>query len=209
MVHRGRWGEAWAPEAAAPWGAVLDFWFGPLSPEGEALPTFAQRWWIKDPAFDEALRRRWAPHYAALAAGDRGWVDSPMGRLAAILVLDQGGRNMFRGTPLMYALDPLALELALEGLDAEEDQALPRAARGFLYMPLMHAEELALQERCVTYFDRLAQERGGAEGGSSDYARQHRDIIARFGRFPHRNAILGRESSDEERAFLKTPGSSF
>ena len=174
--------------------AVLGFWFG-LDP---------QRWWTKDAAFDRDVRERFAGEHAAVLRGERdGWLATPRGRLAYVIVLDQLSRNMFRDTPRAFAADDRALDAAAGGIARGHDRDLPPGERGFLYMPYMHSELLPVQERCCELFASL----GDAE--QLDYARRHRDIVARFGRFPHRNAILGRPSTPEELAFLTQPGSSF
>jgi len=135
------------------------------------------------------------------------------GRLAHVLVLDQLSRNMHRDTPDMYRLDDEAQDLVLEGIERGADRALLPLESWFFYMPLMHAESVALQRMCVRLFARLRAEARPADAGmfedTLDYARQHAVIVERFGRFPHRNQILGRESTEEERAFLEQPGSSF
>jgi uncharacterized protein (DUF924 family)/nitroreductase len=192
---------------------VLWRWFGPLD-GGRSLPSYAARWYRKDAAFDELLRRELGAVHAAVAQGaHEAWRATPRGRLAYVIVLDQLSRNLFRDTPAMYAHDARALEIAREALAAGDDDVLARDERGFLYMPLPHSEELAYQERCVALFTRM---RDASEGPDRDqlensrrYAVMHRDIVARFGRFPHRNAILGRSSTPEELEFLKEPGSSF
>lgn len=173
---------------------VLGFWFG-------QPPA---RWFKKDPVFDQEIRDRFGALHGEVVLGQHdGWLTTARGRLAAIIVLDQFSRNMFRDTPGMFASDPRALEIALEGLTRGDDRALSPAERPFLFMPLMHAEDRAAQDRCVELFAAL----GGEQG--LDFAEQHRAIVQRFGRFPHRNAILGRTSTPEEVEFLAQPGSSF
>lgn len=193
---------------------VLAFWFGTLDPDGRAAPEISARWWTKDPAFDEALRERFGALHDEVLRGERDdWLESARGRLAAVIVLDQLSRNMFRGSPRMFAADDRALAMAEEGIARGQDRELAFAERSFLYLPLEHSEDLATQERCVELFrtwrDELPEELRGGADYSLDYAVQHRDIIRRFGRFPHRNALLGRESTAEELEFLKQPGSSF
>lgn len=193
---------------------VLDFWLGELDAIGRASAETRKRWWKKDEAFDQEIRERFAADHAAIEAGEReAWLASPRGRLAYVIVLDQFSRNMFRETPRMFASDPRAERVALEGVERGDDRVLALDARVFLYMPLMHSERLVMQERSVALFAAL---RDGLEGearehvaGNVDYAVRHRDIVARFGRFPHRNRLLGRESTEVEKAFLKEPGSSF
>jgi uncharacterized protein (DUF924 family) len=193
---------------------VLSFWFGELDELGQADEDHKKRWFTKDPAFDEEIRRRFGALHGAVAGGEREeWLEAPRGRLAYVIVLDQFSRNMFRDTGEMFAWDGRARDVAVEGIDAGLDRELGVAERGFLYMPLMHSEALEDQERCVALF---AAWQGEAPpeakewvGYSLKFAEAHRDIVARFGRFPHRNAALGRASSDEELEFLKQPGSSF
>ena len=193
---------------------VLGFWFGTLDAEGRATQEIAARWWTKDPAFDQALRDRFgALHEEVLRGEHDDWLASARGRLAAVIVLDQLSRNMFRGSARMFAADDRALAIAEEGIARGQDRELAYAERSFLYLPLEHSEDLVRQERCVELFRTWRDEapealRGGIDD-SRDYAIAHRDIIRRFGRFPHRNALLGRESTAEELEFLKQPGSSF
>lgn len=193
---------------------VLDIWFGTLDAQGRAAPELAARWWTKDPAFDQLLRERFgALHEQVLRGEHDDWLASPRGRLAAVIVLDQLSRNMFRGSARMFAADERALAIAEEGIARGDDRELAFAERGFLYMPLEHSEDLARQERCVELFCSLRDQAPEALRPSADkwldFAVRHRDIIRRFGRFPHRNALLGRESTAEEIEFLKQPGSSF
>jgi uncharacterized protein (DUF924 family) len=192
---------------------VLSFWFGPLDAEGFASEEQSRKWWTKDPGFDAEITRRFRKDYDAIAAGRcEGWLDAPRSSLAYVIVLDQFSRNMFRGTPRAFAEDPRALKAARESVELRFDRELALVERTFLYMPFMHAEDLAAQERCVELFERCADDAGSArerlrEG--VEFAIAHRDIIARFGRFPHRNAILNRTSTPDEIEFLKQPGSSF
>jgi uncharacterized protein (DUF924 family) len=180
----------------APWVAdVLAFWFGELD---------RKAWFRKDEATDHAIRRRFHDTYekvARLPAAQA--LTSPQCALATVIVLDQFPRNMFRGTPKAFATDPLAREVARGAVERKLDEALDKDARAFLYLPFEHSESLADQERAVALISRL----GDAE--YTRYAIAHRDVIARFGRFPHRNVVLGRTSTPEETAFLREPGSSF
>lgn len=194
--------------------AVLQFWFGELDAAGLADEAHARRWFTKDPAFDAEVGRRFAELHAEIAAGQHaGWLASPRGRLAAVIVLDQFSRNMFRDTERMFAFDDRAFELAREGVERGEDRTLRCDERSFLYMPFMHREELAAQDRCVALFaDWLASLEGEGRARADNglrFAKLHRDIVARFGRFPHRNRTLGRETTEEEAEFLKQPNSSF
>jgi uncharacterized protein (DUF924 family) len=185
---------------------ILAFWLGDLDPEGLASPAKRERWWKKDPAFDDEIRRRFGAEHAAVAAGRReAWRATPRGRVAEVVVLDQFSRNLFR--------DATALELAGRSIALGDESALETDERAFLYMPWMHSESLRDQERCLELFESLARSRTGAARdrieGNLRFAQAHRDVIARFGRFPHRNALLGRPSTPEELAFLEQPGSSF
>ena len=186
--------------------AVYQFWFPP-----EANPDLPRReWFIKDEAFDQQIRERFSALVEqALAGGLRSWdAEAPSSALARILLLDQFTRNIYRGTPQAFAGDQLALQAAQDMVDGDEDLPLPPFQRAFIYMPFEHAEEIEMQNQAVALFTRLSKAHP-ALNDMLDYARRHREVIARFGRFPHRNAILGRESSAEEAAFLLQPGSGF
>jgi len=194
---------------------LLGFWLGVPDPPGAAPPQVSARWWKKDDAFDAELRQRFGALHAQAVAGELDtWAASPRGRVALVILLDQLSRNLYRGDARAFAQDARAAALTIAALDAREHEALVPLHAYFLFMPLMHAEDLALQERCVTCFEQGAT-RVTDSGLSAlftsgaDFARRHRDIVARFGRFPHRNAVLGRASSAEELEFLKQPGSSF
>ena len=174
---------------------VLDFWFDTLS---------AKDWFSKSDELDAAIAEHFADIHRAAAAGELySWRHSHEGRLAEILVLDQFSRNLFRDSPQAFAQDGQALVLAQEAIRHGADRALSDDQRAFLYMPYMHSESLAIQRASVLLYQALGRE------NNLDFARRHYAIIERFGRYPHRNAILGRESSDEEREFLAQPGSSF
>ena len=178
------------------------FWFGP--------PPHAERpeWFRKDDAFDALIRVRYgAAIETALTGGFEAWSATPRGAIARILLLDQFTRNVFRGTPRAFAGDPLALEIAGRAIDAGYERELDVYERWFLYLPFEHSESLAVQERSLELTSRLARETGFDE--PFVWAEKHAVIVRRFGRYPHRNAILGRESTPEEIAFLREPGSSF
>jgi uncharacterized protein (DUF924 family) len=179
---------------------VLRFWFG--EPRGGRRKP----WFEKDEAFDAEIRRRFVPLHERLAAGGE-WPDEPDPCLARIVVLDQFPRNMFRGSPLAFATDRLALEAARHALARGYDRAMKPVERLFVYLPFEHSESLEDQERACALCKPL--EPFPETFDAYRYAVAHRDIIQRFGRFPHRNAILGRESTPEEAAFLEQPGSSF
>ncbi len=183
---------------------ILDFWFGAAHSVTRGRPR--KLWFGKSDQFDAEIRARFGSHAAEAAAGRlAAWERSPYASLALVVALDQFPRNIYRGTAAAFAADPLAV--ARRAIARGFDRVLHPAERGFLYLPFEHAEDLALQRRSLQLFRGLT---GDAAGSSSmDYALRHYEIIARFGRFPHRNAILGRPSSAEERAFLEQPGSSF
>ncbi len=175
---------------------VLGFWFG---------PGMKERWFKKDPAFDaEVLARLGALHDKA-AAGELGDLrDSALGCVALVVLLDQVPRNLFRGQARAFATDAAARALTGHALAQGFDAALTQDQRGFLYMPLEHSESLTDQDLSLRLTAMLVEDPGWHE-----WALPHRDIIARFGRFPHRNAALGRQSTPEELAFLEQPNSSF
>jgi uncharacterized protein (DUF924 family) len=169
---------------------VIEFWRA-AGPE---------RWFRKDEAFDAQFRERFlATHEAAARGALADWEATADGALALLLLLDQFPRNAFRGTPRVYATDPMAREVARRAVDRGFDRATEPPLRNFFHLPFMHSEELADQERCVA----LTQD---GDEQTRRYAQHHRDIIRRFGRFPHRNAVLGRESTAEERQFLADGG---
>jgi uncharacterized protein (DUF924 family) len=187
---------------------VLDFWFG--APGSEAAGKPRREWFVKSEAFDATVRERFGATIAIAAAGGlREWDETgPQGVLARILVLDQFARNAFRGKPQSFAGDALALAAARGLVDSGADQGLAPLQRAFVYMVFEHAEDAGMQARAVELFTVLAAEHPGFDD-MLDYAQRHRAVIARFGRFPHRNAILGRASTPEESAFLQQPGSRF
>ena len=187
---------------------VLDFWFGAPGSLDAGKPR--REWFVKQDAFDALVRVRFgATIEQALAGGLRERDDEgPQGALARILVLDQFTRNAHRDTPTAFAGDALALAAARRLVDSGADRQLPPLQRAFAYMPFEHAEDAYMQERAVELFGVLAAEQPGFDE-MLDYAHRHRGVIARFGRFPHRNAILGRASTPEETGFLRQPGSRF
>jgi uncharacterized protein (DUF924 family) len=171
---------------------VLAFWFDDSG-----------RWWKKDPAFDAEVRDRFLDLYDRVMRDEReDWLETSRGTLAYVIVLDQFSRNMFRGSRRMFESDPRALAAAHSALDRGFDRGVSSDERMFLYMPFMHSEDIADQDRCAGLF-------ASALPKWLPNAEEHRDIIRRFGRFPHRNALLGRRSTAEELEFLKRPGSSF
>jgi uncharacterized protein (DUF924 family) len=173
---------------------IIKFWFG-LDPK---------QWYRRDEKLDAEITARFGDSYAALKGGvPESWLQSPQGFLAAVIVLDQFPRNMFRGSARAFATDGAALALAKRAIEEGIDAKLPPVQRAFLYMPFQHAEDEGDQARSVALFTALGNP------DNLDFAQRHTAVIDRFGRFPHRNETLGRESTPEEREFLKQPGSSF
>lgn len=174
---------------------ILRFWFSELTP---------QQHFAKDVALDESIRTRFGPTLEAAARCELfPWRATPEGRLAEILVLDQFSRNVYRDTVRAFAQDALALALAQELVTSGQDHSLPTAQRVFAYMPYMHSESALIHEQALKLFAQPGME------NNLDFERRHKAIIDRFGRYPHRNAVLGRTSTPEELAFLSEPGSSF
>ena len=197
-----------------PYDPVLTFWFGELDPLGQADAEHARRWFGKDEAFDREIAERFGTTYDEVAkAQHEDWLDDPRGRLAYVIVLDQLSRNMFRGSPRTFERDAQALAAAVEGVARGHDKSLGLDERAFLYMPFMHSEALAMQDRAVALFTALAAdapaEQRERRAEAVKYAEKHREIIARFTRFPHRNGALGRTSTADEWEFLKRPDSGF
>jgi len=181
---------------------ILDFWFGP--------PPHAARaeWFRKDPAFDAAIAARFgADVEAALLGAFRDWHSDARPALARVLLLDQFTRNVFRDTPRAFAGDDEALAAASAVVDAGLDRTLDAFERWFIYLPFEHAESATMQQRSLELFKRLADDTG--DRSPLEWAEKHAVIVRRFGRYPHRNAILGRVSTPEEIAFLQEPGSRF
>ena len=187
---------------------VLEFWLGPSAERGQPTGSVQGRWWKKSDSFDAEIQQRFGGTISKVGAGEIDWSGDARGALGMVIVLDQFTRNTRRGTGLMYEFDMRAHRIAVHALDADQDAALAFGERYFLYMPLMHAEDIASQDRGIECFTKLAGE-APHFAAVVKYAHQHRDIVARFGRFPHRNELLDRESSPEEIEFLKEPGSSF
>lgn len=174
---------------------IFKFWFEEIDPK---------QWWQVDPDFDRLIEQRFGDiHAIASSAGLPDWRGAAQGRLAEIIVLDQFSRNIYRGSPGAFACDAQALELAAEAVELKLAQQLPPVQRAFLYMPFMHSEDAATHEQAMKLFGEPGLEPNLA------FEIRHKAIIDRFGRYPHRNAILGRASTAEEEAFLKLPGSSF
>ncbi len=188
--------------------AVLDFWF--LAPASEGYGAQRDVWFRKSDAFDADIRARFgAVIDAAVAGGLREWdALGAQGTLARIIVLDQFTRNARRDTPGAFGGDALALAAAQQLVASGADQALLPVQRWFAYMPFEHAESMAMQDQSVALFTALSAANPGFQG-VLDYAEKHRAVIARFGRFPHRNRILGRDSTAQETDYLSQPGSGF
>lgn len=193
--------------AMHPWQSVIDFWFLPKDDPGYLKPRHV--WFQKNPALDAQMRARFERSVQRAIAGDLdSWTAELEGELALIVLLDQFTRNIWRDTPAAFSGDAKALTHALGLIDSGQYLRLPHVQREFVYLPLMHSENIDIQERAVALYTTLAQEHPASQN-SLDFAIRHRDIIARFGRFPHRNAVLARGSTSQEQAFLKQPGSGF
>lgn len=174
---------------------VIDFWFHETDP---------RLWFTRDREFDEKIRKRFQGLWRKAAACElNSWRDRIQGRLSEIIVLDQFSRNLHRGSAQAFSCDPLALALAQEAVATGRDRVLPARQRAFLYMPFMHSESLLIHEQAMELFS------GPGLEDSLKHEIRHREIILRFGRYPHRNAVLGRSSTPEEEAFLEKPGSRF
>jgi uncharacterized protein (DUF924 family) len=185
---------------------ILNFWFGnPTQPEYGKPQKF---WFNKQTEFDNELRTRFQQDYEQAATGHlENWKDNPESCLALILLLDQFPRNMFRGTPKAFATDNQAVATAETAVKNGYDQQLLTVQRWFIYLPFEHSENIHHQEKAVNLFQQLSN---NTESQSTiEYAIKHLEVIQRFGRFPHRNEILGRISTTEEQEFLKQPGTSF
>lgn len=174
---------------------ILAFWFE------EATPS---QWFVRDDAFDALIRSRFADTFRAACAGELWhWRRTPEGRVAEVIILDQFSRNLHRNDPRAFEQDGMALALAQEAIDSGDDEKLTMQQRRFLYMPFMHSESPVMHEVAVQLFMAIADEH------SLKYEKLHKKIIDKFGRYPHRNAVLGRESTPEEVAFLENPDSAF
>ena len=182
---------------------VLEFWF---AAKGVGSPRI--EWFRKDPKFDAEIRRRFGELHASASEGAlNAWRASPEPMLALVIVLDQFSRNLYRNDPRAFAQDEMARSCAVEAIGRKDDLGFIPVQRQFLYLPFEHSEALADQDRAVALMESLDEFE--ETRGLTAWAEKHREIIQRFGRFPHRNAILGRQSTPEEEEFLKRPGSSF
>ena len=183
------------PNSKISFTTVIDFWFTEIKPSA---------WFKKDEAFDLLIKERFLATYQAAIKGElSAWRNSPQGRLAEIIVLDQFSRNIFRDTAQAFQADNVAVILTQEAIRAEADQALTTAEKAFLYMPLMHSESLLIHQQAVKVFSQAGLE------SNYQFELKHKVILEQFGRYPHRNKILNRASSKEEMAFLQQPNSSF
>ena len=193
---------------------LLEFWFGDDPDDASVAAAKAELWWGHKPETDELLRERFGTAASAASVGILDhWAGSPRGRLALILLLDQIPRVVNRGSPEAFAMDVDARKVASQGIESGADRLLRPIERVFFYLPFEHSEEIEDQERSLALFRELVNEVPAEHRETFafflDYAVRHREVIARFGRFPHRNGVLGRESTPEEKAFLEQPGSSF
>ena len=194
--------------------SVLAFWFGAPGSAAEVAGRQGKLWFGKSPVNDQRVIEQFTDTLTVASQGGLDhWAGTPRGRLALVIVLDQFPHHIHRDQPQAFATDPQSLALCLAALAAGKDRQLAPIERVFLYLPLEHAESLDMQDRSVALYEILAHEAAPDEralfDNFLDYARKHRDVVARFGRFPHRNAILGRLSTPDEREFLTQPGSRF
>lgn len=186
---------------------ILEFWFG-TPPDGEERPTGRELWFVRSARVDRTIERRFGKLIPKARKGELdAWAKTARGRLALIIVLDQFSRNVYRDSPEAYAADEKALALCLDGLDDAMDRELQPIERAFFYMPAMHSEDPDVQLTSVEVFGELASEAPPEHKAMCDaflrHAERHREVVERFERFPHRNAILGRSSTPEEATFLQ------
>jgi len=193
------------------WTPLLDFWFGDITEEGIATRTKREQWFMPNPDFDRLCAEQFAPLLRNVEVGALdSWLTDPRGRLAFIVLTDQIPRNIYRGTAQAFAWDDLARRAAKAGISAGADQALAWEERSFYYMPFEHSESIFDQHLAVGLFSQLRDQSPkhlrNMTGNSLRFAQQHRDIIANFGRFPHRNDVLNRKSTAAELAFTAEHG---
>jgi len=193
---------------------ILDFWFGELFADGICQKEKKDKWWKKNQEFDELIKNKFGDEVIKAIEGEyTDWENTPEDMLALIILLDQFTRNIYRGKKEMYAGDKRAQELAFKAIAQGFDRELSLAKRQFIYMPLMHAEDKDTQKQCVRLFrslkDEVVEHLKETVTFNLGYAERHLAIIQQFGRFPHRNKILGRNSTPEEIIFLQQPDSSF
>ena len=194
--------------------SIHEFWFGLATDDRAIAATQSKLWWSKDTELDQQMRIRFEPLLHSSSRGELAhWSDTPIGWLATVLLHDQFPRNIYRGRPDSFAFDSKARDIARTGIDKNFDRELRPIERIFCYLPFEHSELLADQDysvgRIQGLHDELAVPLRIEFDGYLDFALRHREVIARFGRFPHRNLILGRDSSADEQEFLTQPGSSF
>jgi uncharacterized protein (DUF924 family) len=196
---------------------VIEFWFGSDLNDPGLAKRQSSLWWQKNPQTDALIRQKFADGLQGLTRGDYDhWLESPKGRLAAIIVADQFSRNMYRDTARAFAQDELVLSWCLDGMALKQDIELPFICRVFFYMPLEHAESREMQELSMKKFTELAElanqesvENSDTFIGFVDFAERHRQVIQQFGRYPHRNSILKRDNTAAEQVYLDQPGSGF
>jgi len=195
---------------------IVHFWFGDLKKNEVPGDDKQKSWWMKDAEFDKRIKDNFGNDLKKAINGDLDdWKTSPEGSLALIILLDQFSRNIHRDTIKAFSQDDKSIEICLEGIEKGFDKKLHPVQRIFFYIPLMHSEDIDMQEKSLKYFSGLVKEYKESESvadvvsNSYKFAVKHYDIIKRFGRYPHRNEILGRESTPEEIEFLNQPGSSF
>lgn len=193
---------------------ILAFWFGTIGDDGVPIENHAKLWFRVHAETDKFIRDNFEADLRQAAQGKlTEWEQHPAGRLALLVLLDQFSRNIYRGTAQAFAQDELALSLCLVGIDKGHDVALRPIERVFFYLPLEHAENLEMQDKCVRLFETLIESLPQSTAQKLhaflDHARGHRGIIRRFGRFPHRNKLLGRASTPAEREFLTQGGATF
>ncbi|MBF0380777.1 MAG: DUF924 domain-containing protein [Magnetococcales bacterium] len=182
--------------------SVISFWFGER--DSEIFGQFRQEWFKKSAEFDGEIRDKFSQLHQQANSGELDdWQSQPEGALALIIILDQFSRNMFRNSPEAFASDPQALTIAKKAIEASFHNKVHPVMRPFFFLPLEHSEKLEDQQQCVSLFEQSVDKNG------LTWAIKHLEIIQRFGRFPHRNSVLGRTSSPEEEEFLQQPGSSF
>lgn len=196
-------------EATVAWQPILDFWFDDGLEAGWPTRNMKELWFGGSRGLDQEVRDRFEVFVeAALWSELVDWEAKPLSRLALVLVLDQFTRNIYRGTPQAFSGDHRACTLVMEGIARGMDKNLPWVGRVFFYMPLMHAEELSLQDECIRCFEELIAEAPAdiAERlqGNLAFAREHRDVIEKFGRFPHRNKVMERDSTEQELDYLES-----
>ncbi len=194
------------------WGKVVEFWFSGIDDDGRVPAEQLQKWWQKNVNFDALIKSNFLHDVELAAKGNcQDWLAKPKSTMALILLLDQFPRHIYRHSAQAYAMDNNAVQVVQEGLSLGHDKALPPIMRSFFYMPLEHSEELAIQNQCVELFKVLSKDVPVADEalykGYIDYAVDHQKIIQQFGRFPHRNVFLQRQSTPEEEAYLADPDS--